>query len=260
MTEPAPKKDPRILLFDLETAPNIGATWGKWDQNVVWFLEPWHILAVGWRWLGDPKSQVIGLDNFAPGPYHSEDDLPLVGYLHELFDEADVVVAHNGDKFDIPKARARMIVHGMDPPSPVQTVDTLKLCRKEFSFTSNSLGDVCDMLGLGRKMETGGYRLWQDCMAGDQEAWKTMKRYCASDVDLLEALYRRLRPWAQRHPNMATIANRPNTCPTCFSEGTMVVRGYRPTALMIKQVFQCTACGKYMSARRAEKSAAEYVN
>lgn len=252
--------DPRILVMDLETAPNIGYTWGpKWETNIIEFVEPWYILCIGYRWLGEKETHVVGLDDFKSGPYKPNDDKLLVGTVRSLFDEADILVAHNGDRFDIPKAHARMIVHGMDPPKPSKTIDTLKLSRHEFSFTSNKLGDVGQVLGLGGKMETGGFDLWKRCMAGDPKGWKKMKSYCASDVDLTVKLYERLRPWAPRHPNLATIADRPNACPRCLSTEPPISQGLRHNAVTSSHEWKCKSCGGYFRTRESIKSKATYT-
>ena len=250
--------EPRILLFDLETSPNIGYTWGKYEQNVIMFVRPWYILCVGYRWLGEDTTHVIGIDDYT-GNDDWSDDSGVVQHIHSLFDEADILVAHNGDQFDIPKARARMIIHGLKPPSPSVSVDTLKLARKEFAFNGNALNDVCRVLDLGTKMETGGFALWEGCMAGDPESWATMKSYCGSDVELLESLYLRLRPWAKVAPNLATIGEKPKACPRCGSEAGMMARGWRHNAVTSRQRFQCNACGGYSQGRAIKKSEAHYV-
>jgi hypothetical protein len=246
-------------LFDLETSPNIGYTWGRWDQNVIKFVRPWYILCVGYRWVGESETHVVGIDDYT-GNDDWTDDSGVVQHIHELFDEADILVAHNGDKFDIPKARARMIVHGMTPPSPCRSVDTLKLARKEFAFNGNALNDVCQVLGLGAKAETGGFALWEGCMAGDPVAWATMKSYCGSDVELLEKLYVRLNPWAKTVPNLATISDRPASCPRCGADGAnMIARKLVHNAVTSRRQFKCKACGGYSQGRAIIKSKAQYV-
>ncbi len=65
----------------------------------------------------------------------------LIRSMMALFEEADIVVAHNGDKFDIKWIMGRALLLGMPPPAPFRTVDTLKICRSRFRLTSylNSL-------------------------------------------------------------------------------------------------------------------------
>lgn len=248
--------EPRILLWDLETTPNIGATWGKWDQNVLWFEKPWYILCVGWKWLDEPEAHVFGIDD-CPDSLAWDDDSMVVKRIHALLEEADVIVAHNGDKFDEPKARARMIVHGMTPPRPYSRVDTLKIARKEFQFTSNKLGDVASVLGLPeQKGDPGGLMSWKGCMDGDPEAWTRMKSYCKQDILTLEQVYLRLRPWSARHPNLATISDRPNVCPKCGEDKGFVSRGWQNNAVTRCRQYRCNACGGYVQGRQVTKSPA----
>jgi len=132
--------------------------------------------------------------------------------------KADIVIAHNGIAFDTRKIQARMLFHGLNPPSPYREVDTLKIARKHFSFTSNRLDDLCQTLGIGRKLATGGFDTWLGCMRGDPKAWAKMTRYNKRDVKLLVALYKKLLPWTTVHPNLATISGAAGEmCPKCGS-------------------------------------------
>jgi hypothetical protein len=152
-----------------------------------------------------------------------------------------------------------MIIHGFDPPSPYKEVDTLKLARKHFAFTSNRLGDLCNTLGIGTKEETGGFKTWKGCLNGDEKAWATMKKYNKHDVVILEELYLKLRPWATTMPNLATMAGRPDACPKCGSQAGMMIRGYRHTAVSRKVTLQCKSCKGYSSSRATERMQTQYV-
>ena len=77
-------------------------------------------------------------------------------------DESFVLLAHNGDKFDIKKFNAACIKHDLPPVQERQTIDTLKQARKHFRFDSNRLDYLGRFLEVGEKMETGGYTLWND--------------------------------------------------------------------------------------------------
>ena len=152
-----------------------------------------------------------------------DNDFFLVKDLRNLFDEADVLIAHNGDRFDIRKAQARMIRYEMQPPSRYQTIDTLKAARKHFQFDSSRLDASASIFGLGRKLPTTGFNLWKRTMAGDRKAWAIMKRYNKHDVALLEKVYEELRPWMTTHPNLE-LFHRPHVgvvCPNCQSSNTV---------------------------------------
>ena len=145
-----------------------------------------------------------------------QDDRRLIKDLHKLFDEADILIAHNGDRFDIRKTNARFIKHGLRPPAPYKTVDTLKVARRFFQFESNRLNDLGQYLGIGKKLPTTGMDLWRRTMSGEKTAWDTMEHYNRRDVRLLERVYNRLLPYMANHPNLE-IYGENGCCPTCQS-------------------------------------------
>lgn len=251
----------RVLLYDIETSPNLGYVWGKWQQDVVKFESEWILLSFAWKWLGESKTHVLTLPDFDLYETDPTDDRELVTKLWELFNEADIVIAHNGDRFDQKKSNARFLAHGMTPPSPYRTVDTLKVAKRNFSFNSMRLGDLGKMLGLGVKAETGGFETWLGCMRGDKRAWNKMARYNKQDVVLLEKIYLALRPWAQTHPGMNLLNGDMEACPKCGG-GPMIRQGIRHTQTGTYQRFQCTSCGGWSRSRLAEKSnhKVAYVN
>lgn len=57
---------PQILLVDLETSPNQGFTWSKYETDVIEFTQPWVILSVAWQWYGQEKVHTKGLCDY-PG-------------------------------------------------------------------------------------------------------------------------------------------------------------------------------------------------
>src|SRR6266487_356449 len=193
--------DPRILLFDIETAPSLGWVWEKWETNVLAFKTQWYILSFAYKWLGEKRIHTHALPDFTIFTKDREDDSGLVRELWSLLDRADIVVGHNGDRFDLRKSNARFIVHGLAPPSPYKSIDTLKIARRHFNFTSNRLDDLGQYLSVGRKLAHTGVHLWLGCMRGDEKSWTMMRRYNAQDVALLERVYLKLRPWATGHPN-----------------------------------------------------------
>jgi DNA polymerase elongation subunit (family B) len=141
----------KILFIDIENTPSLGYVWGKWDQNVIDFTADWHLLSFSWQWAATKTVHVLGLVDF-PAHYRAnpENDYHLVEKLWHLLDEADIVIGHNVDRFDIRKINTRFLAHGMPPPSPYRTVDTLKIAKKYFRFDSNKLDDLGRCLGVGR--------------------------------------------------------------------------------------------------------------
>jgi RNase_H superfamily len=245
----------RTLVYDIETTPNLGYVWGKWEQDVIEFEQEWHFLSFAYKWLGADETKCISLRQFRKD-YKQDptDDRRVVETLHSLFNEADVVVAHNGDRFDQLKSNSRFLVHGFAPPSPYQQIDTLKIARRYFAFNSNKLNDLGKTLGLGEKVETGGFKTWLGCMAGDRASWERMEAYNIQDVLLLEKVYLKLRPWIEGHPNMAFLNDAMEACVYCASPN-LTKQGIRKTRTMTYRRVQCKDCGGWSRSRLSEKDA-----
>lgn len=242
MTETKPPRA-KIILLDIETAPSLGYVWGRWQQDVVDFERPWYILSYAVKELDKRGVTVKGLIDYPGYTKDRENDKPLVADLWKVLDGADIVIAHNGDKFDIPKINARFVAHEMPPPSPFQTVDTRKLAKRFFRFDSNKLDDIGHYLGIGRKVPTD-FSLWRGCMEGDPVAWGHMKHYNAMDVILLEKVYLKLRSWNTSHPTVAP--GHPEACPKCGSRN-IVKEGYAYTAYRKRQRYSCNKCKGWFS-------------
>lgn len=236
----------KILLLDIETAPSLGYAWTKYDTNIIEFERDWFILCFGFKWVGEKGVTVRALPDYKGYRKQPCNDEALIRDIHALLDEADIVVAHNGDSFDIKKINARFLVHGLKPPSTYKTVDTLKWARKHFKFDSNKLNDLGRVLGVGTKVPHVGFALWKGCMSGELEAWEVMKQYNAQDVVLLEEVYLRLRPWGN-HPDVTLyapgVAGAP-ACPSCGS-GHVHRRGVAVARSRRYQRLNCQDCGSW---------------
>jgi len=162
---------------------------------------------------------------------------------HRLLDKADVVIHYNGTSFDIPTLNKEFVTHEIPPPSPYKQVDLLLSARKQFRFPSNKLDYVAKALKIGAKVRHTGFEMWVKCMAGDATAWKLMERYNRKDVTVLEALYNRVLPWIDGHPNVGTHEDK-SLCPTCGSS-KFQRRGLAITRTMRYPRYQCRDCGRW---------------
>lgn len=243
----------RILLLDIETAPNKVYSWGLWDQNIATnqVEETSYILCWSAKWYGD---NTIHFDSV-----HRSTPRLMLGRMHKMLDQADIVVHYNGLKFDIPTLNKEFIALGFAPPAPYRQVDCLKEVKRMFRFQSNKLDFVAQALDIGAKVQHEGFELWIKCMEGEEAAWRKMERYNRGDVKLLESLYTRLRPWIERHPNVATHEDIMG-CPKCGSQ-KYTQQGYRTTSMLKYPRYQCQSCGgwfrgnKTVSHGRGERAA-----
>ena len=170
--------------------------------------------------------------------------------LWNLIDEAEIIVAHNGDRFDIPTMNGYFLRNGMTPPSRYRTIDTLKIARNRFKFMSNRLDHLGKTLGLGRKVTHTGFKLWLGCMAGNKKDWDTMKKYNVQDVMLLERIYKKFLPWINNHPNMGTYVDPEKPC--CKNCGCTKLRnkGMEYTNFGSYRRYSCTGCGAPLRGRQ----------
>lgn len=221
----------RILFFDIETEPNSAYVWGTYEQNVIKFIKEGSVLCFAYKWSDSKQTHFIGLNR--------KNRKQLAKELWKIFDEADIIVAHNGDRFDVKKSNVFFLKHGLTPPSPYKTVDTRKEAKKYFMFNSNKLTDLGRFLGLGEKEQTGGFSLWEGCMSGDKKAWRVMEVYNRQDVILLEKVYKKLLPWMKNHPAVTLYEW---ACPKCGFYRTQA-RGFNVSKKSITQRRQCQGCG-----------------
>lgn len=242
-------KGPRVLLLDIETFPNVSYTWGKYDQNVIRFIQQSCIATFSAKWLGEKKLISKSLPEYKGYHAGSYDDKELVSDLWKLLDEADIVIAHHGDAFDLKVTQARFIFHDFAPPSPYKTVDTKKVLSDIARFNSNKLDDIAQLLGLGKKIKTD-FDLWEGCINGDKKSWGQMIAYNEQDVLILEKVYLKLLPWIKNHPNMSLWTG--GSCPKCGSYDIQR-RGIQRTITRTYQRFQCNNCHGWGRFVRCEK-------
>jgi hypothetical protein len=197
------QKGPRILLYDVETAPLVAHMWSMWQQGfgLNQIEKDWHLLSFCAKWLGE--DEVFYYDQSQAQDI--ENDYGILLQLWNLLNEADIVVGHNSKKFDTKKVNARFILNGLPKPSTYRQIDTLEIVKRQFGFTSNKLQYLTDSLCSNTKKSQHhkfpGHLLWSECLKGNPEAWAEMKEYNIDDVLSLEELYNLLSSWDNTLPN-----------------------------------------------------------
>lgn len=230
----------KIVTFDIENTPATVFTWDLWPTGISHdnIIGEWSIICAAYKYLG--KDKVYALQVSKVG-----DDYELCYRLRDVLADADIVVGHNIDKFDIRKLNARLIFHGLDPLPKLTTVDTLKVAKRTAAFLSNRL----DYLGkhlLGQGKVHVDYQLWLDVMKGSKQAIKTMVEYNKVDVIRDEQLYLKLRPYMKTHPHSSVLNGGEKIhCPKCSSSNVIKAKVRVTAAGTKQQQWQCKACGGY---------------
>ena len=239
---------PKVLIFDIETSPMLAYVWGFYKQFISpsQVVQPTEMLCYSAKWLGEKTV-------FFDSQQGEADDKRVCETMIDLFDKADIVVAHNGQGFDEKVLRARWLHHGFVPPRPYKSVDTLKIA-KTLRTGCNKLDYLAQYLGVGRKMEHEGFALWTKCLAGDRKAWQRMEAYNIQDVLILEDVYLKMRAWDKRHPNIALYyPDDKERCTVCGSTTMKTLTKKAMTAVSIFASYRCNSCGHIMRDGTREK-------
>ena len=238
----------KILTLDIENAPMLSFHWGLWQQDVQQSMRipenRSYMMSVAAKWLGNDEVFYYETRN--------EDDSEITAAILKLLDEADIVVGHNAQKFDMKKINAYAALNGLEPPSPYRVVDTMLIAKKHFAFERNTLEYLSSVLCSSQKSahkKFNGFELWSECIKGNEEAWKEMKHYNIQDVRVTEELYLILRPWAKGHPSVNVLANSTKyKCVACASTN-LAKNGYSLTNTSKFQRYKCGDCGSYSRGR-----------
>lgn len=237
----------KVLYVDIENSPNIADVWGLWDQNVglTQLRESSRIIGVGYRWGRQKKTTFLSI--YKDGEL--VDNTEMLQEMRDLYDEADVVVTYNGNSFDNKHLNAAWAMAGIDPPSPVTSIDLYRVVKSNFKFPSNKLDYVASVLLGDHKVQNGGHLLWRQCLDSDidpvtrRKAWAMMSKYCKKDVDLLVPLHKKLTPWLGPNVNVGVI-NGPTADVACNRCGSTHVqsRGHSYTRTRAYKRYLCMSC------------------
>lgn len=233
----------KILLLDIETLPINADIWGVWNQNIGkhQIKKDWSIVTWAAKWLF--STEVIGESVKSKEAIERTDQSVLAG-IWELVNQAHIVITHNGNGFDLKRLNTRWLLGGFPPPMFYQSIDTLAILKEKFDFTYNQLDYVNAVLGIGRKMDND-YHWWDEAGKGSKKYIDLMLDYNKQDVNILEELYLRLRPWMSKHPNLNVFAvdgNKVEHCPACGGVNLHWDGSYM-TPLGLYKAFRCQDCG-----------------
>ena len=251
-------KQARILIFDLETSPLLAYVWRCWKQNIYptngQLMSEYIILCWSAKWLFSPE---VMSNKLTKKEVLAGDDSRIVKNLWALLDEADAVIAHYGNGFDIPMTNARFLKYRLPNPSPYHSIDTKYHSAKRFKLPSNKLDYLAQFLGIECKMDTD-FGLWARVMRGEKEAMDYMSTYCDKDITILEAVYLEMRSWIKPHFNIGLYTGE-KCCATCGSDSLKYAGEYR-TSVNIYDSYRCNDCGSISRGRKGEISRKKFPN
>lgn len=240
----------RLLTIDIETRPNEVYTWGLHKQFVAinQIRRPAGLLCFAAKF--HDSREIIFKSLWEHG------EKGMARELLRLLDEADGVIGWNSDKFDIRWIQAQFLKCGLSKSSPFAKIDLMKSVRRQVALPSYKLDYVAQWLGVGKKVDTGGFELWTNVLAGDPKAQALMRKYNIGDVKITEAVFDKLasKGWVMGLPN-ASIEDG-ECCPNCGSE-RLIRRGHSLKQTRKYVRYQCKDCGTYSQSTRCEPGSAK---
>jgi hypothetical protein len=188
-TEKLENGEAKVLIYDIETSPNLGWFWRagyKLNISPENIIKERAIICVSYKWLGEKQVYNLTWDK-------NQNDRFLIEQFVEVLNEADLIVAHNGDNFDLKWLKTRALFHRIPMLPNYKQFDTLKLVRTKLNLNSNRLDYIAKYLGFEGKNKTT-INLWMDIIFKNcKDAMNTMLEYCDEDVRQLEKVYKELR-------------------------------------------------------------------
>lgn len=172
------------LILDIETT-DLEA-----DRGVV--------LCASYESSNEPgKVQTLRQDELNPDWATSRgNDKELVKQVCALVKSHDVIVAHNGSRFDIPFLRTRCLRWKLKPLRDHKIVDPLSIAWRKFKLRSNRLGAVADYLGIEDKKTPLDMSVWADAMLnGSKRAMNKIVEHCEADIRVLAAVLPHVKPF-----------------------------------------------------------------
>lgn len=235
-------KGRKIAIFDIE-ASNLAADLGVCIAAVV-------------KYVGEEPRvwDIHKTPGYGTTPRSLLNDRDLVVSLRDALEEADVVVAHYGKKFDIPFIQTRLLAWGERPMAALPLIDTWRVARTHLRLNRNSLALVGTALECENKKPQVAMRTFHLAAIGDKPSQKIVVDRCIGDVLLLEEMYLKLLPVITTHPYIGPLVSNDDAdreCPNCGSTKTNR-HGYRRTKNFQITRMLCSTCGTAYQGKRSK--------
>jgi len=229
------------LFFDIETTYILFIGWRTGKQWVSHdnVIQDKKIICICYKWEYEDDVKVLQWDE-------NQNDKKIIKEFIKILGEADEIIAHNGDRFDIKEIRTRAIQLGVLMFPKYRTLDTFKKSRKYFNFHSNKLDYLGQILNVGRKLDHEGIQLWIDIVKDNKKkSLKKMIDYCVQDVVLLEDVFTAINPYIDHNTNFAVQKGEPKwKCPNCASDQVSLCHTDTTPMGYIKRHMKCKKCKK----------------
>lgn len=228
------------LFFDIEISPLIAYSWRiGYNININYenVIQEAKIICISYKWEDKDVVKSLSWDK------NQCDKQMLIDFI-KIANEADEIIAHNGDRFDIKWLRTRCIFHRVPMFPKYRSLDTLTKAKAHFRFPNNRLDTIVQYLGVGAKIKHEGFEMWRKCVEGDKQALKDMIRYCEGDIVALEDAFFVMQNYIKNNTHVGVHNGKLKaSCPNCGSEDTGLLKNNFTALGTIKRQMECNSCG-----------------
>jgi DNA polymerase elongation subunit (family B) len=150
-------KDPKIVVFDLETLPNLRQALKVWPQlsnfpGLTLRATVSSIICFGYKqYTVDKKAKCVSAWDFPNWEIDVNDDSEVCKIAYEVLNDADAVVTHNGKRFDWRHLQTRLKANKLPLLPKIPHIDTKEIAKRHLYSFSNRLDYLGDWVVGGEK-------------------------------------------------------------------------------------------------------------
>ena len=184
----------KIMIYDIETSRVSAKVWwtGKQYINHKSLKSEPAIISISYKWLGEDKIHAFTWDE-----NHCDKQL-MIDFL-DVYNEADMLIGQNNDRFDNRWVNARAMKHNLYVNLNVKSFDIMKQTKRLFRLPSYSMDYITKYLNVENKLTHEGMHMWDMIEDGNKSQQKEylqkMVDYNVGDIVSTEAMYTRLRKY-----------------------------------------------------------------
>jgi len=236
-------EDQKILVYDIETSRVEVKAWGtgKTYINHGQLRSETRIISIAYKWLGQDEVNWVKWD------MKTHDDRQLMVDFLKIYNEADMLIGQNNDRFDNKLVRTRAAKHGLFVNVLLPSFDLYKEAKRVFRLQSYSMAYMAKFFGVTLKQSHEGIYMWdmiEDGTPAQQKEYiKKMIDYNVGDIVTTEELYVVLRKYLGHKVHFGVANGKQKyTCPNCGSEHVSLFQTSYTAAGTPKRNMVCGDC------------------
>ena len=232
----------KILVYDIETSRLTAKMWWTGKQYVGHnqIVQEPKIISIAWKWLGTDDVEFLTWDK-------NHCDKKMMQKFLKVYNEADLIVGQNNDRFDNRWINARAMKHDLDVNVYVKSFDIMKQTKRLFRLPSYSMGYITKYLGVTLKQSHEGIHMWDMIEDGNlsqqKEYLDKMIEYNIGDIISTEEMYLKLRKYTGHIIHIGVFNGTSKySCPNCGGSDIKLLKTTTTQAGTIQRIMKCNEC------------------